>query len=220
MEWGAVAYLTQSQYGRCTDEICTEVSVNNSSSYYTGRSAGAPGSSSTTTNVEGMYTYETIEGELASTTGNIYGVYDMSGGAWEYVMGDIVTSGNVPMVGYNLTYNSGFNGTMYDGTWSTGTTFPTDSKYYDLYTYNSSSSATHSRGKLGDSTKETLATYGSGSGGWYSDYANFPYFHVPWFIRGGGYVSASRAGVFNFYYDNGYAQTAYGVRVVFTEENN
>ena len=25
--------------------------------------------------------------KVASTTGNIYGVYDMSGGSWEYVMG-------------------------------------------------------------------------------------------------------------------------------------
>ena len=30
----------------------------------------------------------TGKGVGASTTGTIYGVYDMSGGAWEYVMGN------------------------------------------------------------------------------------------------------------------------------------
>lgn len=31
--------------------------------------------------------YNEIGGENASTTGNVYGIYDMAGGAWEYVAG-------------------------------------------------------------------------------------------------------------------------------------
>ena len=106
-EWGAVAYLTQSIYGRCTSNTtCTEVGINNNKSYITGYGAPA-GSSSSVTNG----TYNTTLGKDASTTGTIYGIYDMSGGAWDYVMGV-----------YNKTIaNSGFS------------SLP-DSKYYNNYT--------------------------------------------------------------------------------------
>ena len=106
-EWGAVAYLTQSIYGRCTNSTtCTEVGINNNKSYITGYGAPA-GSSSSVTNG----TYNTTLGKDASTTGTIYGIYDMSGGAWDYVMGV-----------YNKTIaNSGFS------------SLP-DSKYYNNYT--------------------------------------------------------------------------------------
>ncbi|MEG1142957.1 MAG: hypothetical protein RSE41_11055, partial [Clostridia bacterium] len=36
----------------------------------------------------GTTAYNTAGGYLASTTGNISGIYDMSGGAWEYVAGN------------------------------------------------------------------------------------------------------------------------------------
>ena len=83
-EWGAVAYLTQSIYGRCINSTtCTEVGINNNSNYITGIGAtpGASNANSTTNS------YETTLGIGASTTGNIYGIYDMSGGSHEYVMG-------------------------------------------------------------------------------------------------------------------------------------
>ena len=106
-EWGAVAYLTQSIYGRCTSSTtCTEIGINNNSSYITGYGAPA-GSSSSVTNG----TYNTALGKDASTTGTIYGIYDMSGGAYEYVMG----------VYNNAKSSSGFN------------SLP-DEKYYNNYT--------------------------------------------------------------------------------------
>jgi hypothetical protein len=71
-EWGAVAYLTESEYGRNG----TEVTINNSSGYYTGR-AGTLASPSTTS-AAGTYEYNTTGGILASSTGNIYGIYDLS----------------------------------------------------------------------------------------------------------------------------------------------
>ena len=106
-EWGAVAYLTQSIYGRCTSSTtCTEIGINNNSSYITGYGAPA-GSSSSVTNG----TYNTALGKDASTTGTIYGIYDMSGGAYEYVMG----------VYNNAKSSSGFN-------------ILPDEKYYNNYT--------------------------------------------------------------------------------------
>ena len=106
-EWGAVAYLTHSIYGRCTDSTtCTEVGINNNCSYITGYGAPA-GSKYNDTNGA----YNTSLGKEASTTKNIYGIYDMSGGAYEYVMGVYNKA-----IGY-----SGFNGLP-------------DAKYYNNYT--------------------------------------------------------------------------------------
>ena len=69
IEWGAVAYLKQSNYGLGI----TDITINSNSSYYTGGGTGT--------------SYKTNTSQ--STTGNITGVYDMSGGAFEYVMGNI-----------------------------------------------------------------------------------------------------------------------------------
>ena len=107
-EWGAVAYLTHSIYGRCTDNTtCTEVGINNNSGYITGIGA-APGTSNTSSTTN---TYDTTVGMEASTTSNIYGIYDMNGGAWEYVMGV-----------YNKTISS------------SGFSSLPDEKYYNNYT--------------------------------------------------------------------------------------
>ena len=187
MEWGAVAYLKQSKYGLGIKDI----GINNNSNYITGCGA-ASGSKKSSTCDE----YNTANGMLSSTTGNIYGVYDMAGGAWERVMGNMKNSSNA-----FYSSNAGF------------TTAP-DAKYYDSYKYDSSSYTTHARGKLGDATKETLATFGSFNGGWYSDYVSFPYSSYPWFARGGSYDDGTGAGVFYFYYSNGGVYNNYSARAV------
>ena len=112
-EWGAVVYLTHSIYGRCTTSTsCTEVGINNNTSYITGYGAPA-GSGTSRTNG----TYNTALGKDASTTGTIYGIYDMSGGAREYVMGvynkTISSSGfsNLP----DTKYYNNYTGSSYTG---------------------------------------------------------------------------------------------------------
>ena len=180
MEWGAVAYLKQSKYGLGT----TDIEVNTNSEFYIGGGTD----NAYKTNV------------AQSTTGNIYGVYDMSGGAYEYVMGNMNNSSNA-----FYSSNAGF------------TTAP-DAKYYDSYKYDSSSSTTHARGKLGDATKETLATFGNTSGGWYSDYASFPRSSNSWFVRGGSYNYGANAGVFGFNYLNGNGSSSGSARAVLAAE--
>ena len=81
-EWGAVAYLTQSQYGRNGHEI----DINNSTTFITGNGGGAVGGTATTQSGT-TNAYNTTLGAKASSTGNIYGIYDLSGGAYEYVAG-------------------------------------------------------------------------------------------------------------------------------------
>ena len=206
-EWGAVAYLTQSIYGRCTSSTtCTEVYINNSSGMYTGRSGGNIGgstpingtytdqTSTTQYNSYGFYTYDDYllnyntntkgnkvkgKGTGASTTGTIYGIYDMSGGTTEYVMGV-----------YNNT----------KGSYSGFSSLP-DTKYYNNYTGSS---------YTGHALTET--------NGWYSDEAYFASTSYPWFKRGGYYGGSKGMGVFDFSAQDGGRHNLLSSRFVITNE--
>ena len=195
-EWGAVTYLYHSKYGRCTNGACEELTINNCSTYTTGIGADtvSAGYLSTTCTTD-KNKYNGASGVKASTTGNVYGVYDMSGGLWEYTMGNIVNSSN-QFQASSATY------------WST-TTYPL-SKYYDSYTYNDSNT-TYTKGKLGDATVEMAPT--GTSGNWYSDYASFPFGTGSWFERGGLFSYDTSAGAFNFSYSTGAADTVVSFRV-------
>ena len=112
-EWGAVAYLTQSIYGRCSNSTtCSEIGINNNSSLITGY--GAPAGSYTP---DANGTYDTPLGKNASTTGTIYGIYDMSGGAIEYVMG--VYNKTIGSSGFSslpdTKYYNNYSGSSYTG---------------------------------------------------------------------------------------------------------
>ena len=128
IEWGAVAYLKQSNYGLGIIEI----GANNNYNYRTGCGIAKSGMGSTSCN-----TYNTSTGMLASTTGNITGVYDMSGGAYEYVMG-------------NYAKTNGSSGLTISGV---------PAEHIDIYS-GSSVSASH----LGDATGETAGWYSDYAG--------------------------------------------------------
>ena len=237
MEWGVVAYLTQSKYGRCTDGLCTEIYINNSARLdrqtsedgsnidtwydtYTGRSGGTVGGG-VSYKAYGTYSYDdyvisdsntkgekiTGRGVGASTTGNIYGIYDMSGGLWDRAMGNMAAEGG----GF---YAGG------SGTWSTGL-YPT-LKYYDRYTYGATYNdvTAYKRGKLGDATKEILKKSGPDNNGWYSDYSWFPLSGSPWFVRGGHASDGSAAGVFSFHRSWGFAYSSNGSRVALVAQES
>ena len=221
-EWGAAAYLSHSKYG-----VNREVYINNSEGFYTGRSGGdVPGKTpinkaytdQTSTTQYNSYGYYTWDGYLlnyntntksstrdltkvASTTGNITGIYDMSGGAYEYVMGVFANSDGQLWSGYSTSGNSGFTGLLGSaGTSYTGTAFP-DRKYYDVYkatrgTTISALTACNGGVCYGHALSEV--------NGWYRDYALFVDAFNPWFIWGGSYGNGSSAGVFyrSYYYGN------------------
>ena len=126
IEWGAVAYLKQSIYGLGI----TDITVNSNSSYYTGGGTGT--------------SYKTNIGQ--STSGNITGVYDMSGGTDEYVMGN-----------YNKT--AGKSGLTVSGI---------PAEHIDIYS-GDSVSASH----LGDATGETAGWYSDYARFVYSSYPWF-----------------------------------------------
>ena len=194
MEWGAVTYLSHSKYGRCTDGICEEITINNCDSFITGIGADTVSESfSSTTCTTDANKYNGSKGVLASTTGNIYGIYDMSGGAWEYMMGNLVDSS-----GKMQSSSSGFS------------TYP-NKRYYDKYSYGTSNTE-YTRGKLGDATIE-MAPVGN-KGNWYSDWAYFPNNSDSWFMRGSNYNSGSGAGLFYFSRNYGNAISSYSTRAV------
>lgn len=208
IEWGAVAYLSHSTYG-----LNGNMRYNNSSNYITGCAASTePATATTTPGYAGCENaYNTTQGYSASTTGNISGVYDMAGGAWEYVMGVVQdnTGTNAPLSGNSAGIDSGFNG-LYGttGSLTTGIAFP-DSKYFDLYNYGTTWNdiEAYSRGSLGDATKElgsfaqsTIDTDATSryESSWYHDYAHFAYAGFPWVIRSGNWSSGAGAGIFTF----------------------
>ena len=155
-EWGAVAYLTESKYGRNG----TEVTINDSSDFITG---SAQTSNGTTED------YKSAEGVLASSTGNIYGIYDLSGGAHEYVAA-YYTGGNSTYLNYGRSLVNEI-----------------EKKYVTAYT----GVNVNSDYKLGDATYETS--------GWHGDSASFVDSVSPFFMRGGLCNVGSYAGVFYFY---------------------
>ena len=142
-------------------------------------------------------TYNTTLGQTASTTGNIYGVYDMSGGAWEYVMG-------------NMSSASGTSYTYYADSAGTNFTYSADTaKYLTPYAHGTDiyNQTAYNRGKLGDATAEVVAYKNSLRGGWNNNYTSFPT-SEPWFIRGGNYGSSlsptSVYGIFSFSSSEGF----------------
>jgi hypothetical protein len=171
-EWGVVAYLAQSAYGKNA-----EVWLNPSSTYITG-CAGTSALPATSSGCS--YAYNTSNGQQASTTGNTYGVYDMVGGAWEattaYISGTAASTNGSSIVNADNKYKTAY-------------TVTTDSQ-----TNNYSNSATD---KKGDAVYETSTSY-SGSTSWYGDYSNMPATTSPWFGRGGYYGYVASTGTFHF----------------------
>ena len=206
-EWGAVAYLSHSKYGTCSGGSCTEIGINNNSNYITGCGATAGSSSSTTCN-----TYNTSNGMLASTTFNIYGAYDMNGGAHESVMANLISNDGTTMISGNTTSeNSGYAGKLYNSgkyTSVTGLNYP-NAKYYNKYSF-STDYTSRTNSKLGEAVKEVY----NGSRGWYNDYSEFNYNVSPWSVRGGYYDINSGAGITCHRVYSGKADTSVSSRII------
>ncbi len=183
-EWAVVAYLSQSAYGKLGNvnfiNADKEIYQNKSNGFITGCSSGAP-------NANGShgcpYTYDdntrdesgvSGKGVGASTTGTIYGIYDMNGGAWEYVMGN-----------YNDTIGgSGFSEPL-----------TLDSKYYNKYTSSTLDEACNGSVCLSHGLSETA--------GWYGDYQTMITETYPWMMRGGTHIHNTLiSGIFAFSHGN------------------
>ena len=203
-EWGTVAYLSHSKYG-----INTEVRINNNSNFITGYAATDssdqskyPGTYGTDSSV--TLPYNTSTGYKASTTGNVTGVYDMSGGAHEYMAS--LRSETYGSSGFDATTLKTYN-----------------SKYYDIYD-GASEWTKYSKRILGDATGEMGPFYyyqeSNGSSyshnSWYADNSSFVNSSYPWFFRGSDYYDGVLAGQFHFVPYTGGADSTIGLRLVLT----
>ena len=238
-EWGAVVYLGQSEYGLNKEEVyINNVSLNSGNrqrtestgksgvdSVYavTGVTTGTTNAREKQTTIEningitgntasdGVYTWKQIEGQKASSTGNMYGIFDLSGGTWERTAG-YVANGN----GKLKTYGASL---AYDGS-SMNTT---STKYVMVYPDNEGSSGdidTESKNNyavntkiFGDAIRET-STAGIGSKSWNVDCSYFPALNNPFSVRGGYLWKTSDAGLFAFDRTDGNSLCSYGFRSV------
>lgn len=190
-EWAAVAYLSQSAYGKLGNvnfigadkEVYQNISNNK---FITGCSSGAPSANGS---YGCPYTYDdntrdesgvSGKGVGASTTGTIYGIYDMSGGAKEYVMGNL-------------------NGTIGGSGFSEPLTL--DSKYYNKYTSSTPSEACNGSICLSHGLSETA--------GWYESRQIMISVNYPWMIRSGIFDFGT-----NYYDDTGKASWNSSFRLV------
>ena len=185
-EWGAVAYLTQSSYGRNrTEIIMNSKNLNNSSK-----------------NIYAVtgYAENVANGIAASSTNNKTGIFDLSGCVWERTA-SYISNGNACLSSYGQSYaNTTENINGYQ-------TFNT--KWATVYPYNSSSDTNinnyniYSEKKsttfgFGDAILET-STSGANSTSWNEDFSeSFPYNNSPFFERGGHYGGNSNTGIFAF----------------------
>ena len=201
MEWGAMAYLTQSKYGKQGNDAYVgaekEVRINNNITHLTGCGAYFQDDAG------GTYcnSYETAYGQAASTTGNISGVYDTSGGAWDYVAGVMKASNGTDLV---VSY-SGFDRAELNQ-------IGRDGKYLDIYDY-STFWQNRSRGHLGDATIE-MGPSNDNRGVWYDDYASFVYSGDSWFARGAEWGTTTGSGPLAFLGWDGGADSIWSSRVV------
>ena len=205
-DWGAITYLSHSAYG-----INTEIRINNQNGYITGCGASASDLTSTATCEIGYFSG--VSSYPQSTTGNISGIFDMSGGAWEYQMGVYTNTTNDKYSGMCDYYQSGYKGIYGNPSGNancnssitnntSGLYYPSD-KYYKLYQSASWQSKTS---YLGDALGETNA--------WYKDTSNFVNASNPWFIRGGNGGNGVIAGGFYFNSNSGFANSNLSFRAV------
>jgi prepilin-type N-terminal cleavage/methylation domain-containing protein len=191
VEWGAAAYLSKSSYGKENEEVW----INNNYLHVT----GCAGNSASASSFAGCQNeYHTTNGVRASTTGNIYGIYDMAGSGLERTAAYVANGhGNLNTHGSSV--------------------INADAKYKDVYqvgaTDNQINNYALAINKKGDAVYETSSMHWS-SNSWYTDRSSIVYSTWAWFGRGGWNDNGVNAGVFAFDENPGSAHNLYSFRPV------
>ncbi len=229
-EWGAVAYLSWSKYG--TNKIepyMNNINVNNNiQSIYgvTGLTTGKKEAEQkiiTLTDLEninkrsgntannGIYAWDQEEGQKASSTLNMYGVYDLSGGVWERTAAYINNgNGNLEKYGESLIVNGDIS-TKYV------TVYPYDSEKdtgsYEDYVESERVNYLVNTKIFGDAIRET-STNGIESSSWNKEFSYFYGGHVVFSMKGGSCFGNSSSGFFAFHRAEGQGYYTHGFRPV------
>ncbi len=212
-EWGAVAYLSYSDYGIGN---ATEVTLNNRSVgginnvwAVTGFGASTPNANTETIDftvltsgtLEGIW--YTTQGDNASTTGNVSGVYDMSGGVWEWTAGYIAPN-NVHYQNYGgkLKEENSGNSNKYKSKYK-GTNG--DAANYENET---------NKKRKGEAIWETSTAGNTNHSSWNKDNSFFLHSDYPFTMRGGRWADGDYTGIFGFENDEGICWSYNGFRAV------
>ncbi len=205
-EWGAVAYLSQSKYGRNGTEITvnnanllsggtnkTKTEGNKVASVYavTGCTSNSTstnsikttieainGTSGNTATAQGIYTWNQKNGQNASTTGTIYGIYDISGGTFEKTSTYIANNHeHLKKYGASVTYQ----GDVLKTTSTPYTTVYPSNEGGETNVDRASQKNFASNTKIyGDAVRETTAnTAGTSNSGWSTSSWNSDYSLFP-----------------------------------------
>ena len=201
-EWGAVAYLSHSVYGIGNVEIWQ----NNMYDLVTGCVGNKAVDSSSSQCSNKWYS---SKGNNGSTSGNITGIYDMSGGAWEYVASYKKAESN------DVDYSSM---PMY-------TVSQYNNKYYDIYDEKSGRYTFNYR-ILGDGTGEmgpfkyndNYYSTSIGLSSWYNDRGLFVWNPYRIFFRGGCRSDHIDVGIFSTSNGAGSENNSIGFRLVLTPQ--
>ncbi len=240
-EWGAVIYLSYSKYGIEGKEIyINNITANNTNTIYAITGYGATNTNTasvTNTNLDGLLAgteqgnWQSIQGQKASTTGNITGIYDMNGGLWESVAG-IIDNVNTNLATYAKS--------LIDDTKTTITTsqqtitIEKSTKYVTVYPHDTSQDGNTSsnddmlsqnnfknnKNIFGDAIRETTINKAGtnesdwGKSAWNNNYSYFPTYSKFVFYRGGRWADTAFAGGFTFNRGDGISDHSNGFRAV------
>ena len=225
-EWGAITYLSASTYGAGLNNVKINGS-NNKGKDGNGRdSLSITGCGPKSATNEGEYSgcnaYNTKLGQLASTTNNTTGIYDMVGGAWDYIMANLsdnpaqTTAGKYikTAVPIKLPYVDLYKDSKAGGkfgvkqAWSTG-----GPKGYEYIYNNDVCTWVSCGGQALHETKRTQIIEGDYSS-WGSDSSAFPDHDFHWSRRGGIFNGGSSVGLFYSGSGSGYSYDSYAFRSV------
>ena len=256
-EWGAVAYLSISQYGYSDGSSSNEKAKNNLSIVNSSNVSASPvsnpnNSSWKITSITGysapagktaqnVMTYSTAsdltdsitgsngtsyawnnvlsgsdtgEGTKSSTTGNIYGIYDMGGCLADYTASYINAVGNGNLTTYGKSFANGtstYLATAYPYQTDSSITYPTDYKDFN--------SAYPGFGKIfGDALWETSSGTGSGKAWFGQTLEEDGGASEVFFPRGGHWYGTDSVGLCGLYDYAGSAGNTYGFHSVLVAE--
>ncbi len=205
-DWGAATYLSASKYGAGYNGVqinssaakhttygdtysitgCGPWKNGDTSSYgnsndswitHKGISVGSLGTQQACSTDDPQRAYNGSLGQLASTTNNPTGIYDMSGGGWEYVA---------------ASYSDNLNNSNTNEYFGSNTAHP---PYVNTYNFKDFNSCTYQTCG-GQALYETNNGTNDSAAQWNNNYAKFISASTPWLIRGGGYGNKSTAGLF------------------------
>ena len=171
-EWGAVAYLTESSYGKNSN-----IERNDSNSYYTGGGSGNA--------------FKNKKGQ--STTGNVYGIYDISGGAREYTAAYLECEKTKED---ESIYTTEYAKALIDG----------EDYTKDVYVLEENTTLEAvTQNIYGDAIYEVTTKVSIGGSTWHDSQTSYPNTKSPFFVRGGMHDSVG-AGAYNMVSSGGGAK--------------